>query len=393
MAPQAAREIAALLDRGQGQVTEKNREQIIRWFREVDPQTIAAYRPVAQHAKREPKPDYATVFAAGVKGNDVYYLNRGDVSKKAGVASPGFLEVLEYNSTDDASWTGPADSAKSKAPTEPRVALANWMTDTDRGAGQQLARVIVNRLWQHHLGRGIVSTPNDFGTQGDRPTHPELLDYLASELIRGGWKLKPIQKLIMTSSVYMQDDQVIAADEAADSDNKLLWRRSPQRLEAEAIRDAMLVVGASLDATMFGPGTLDEASARRSVYLTVKRSKAIPLMQVFDAPETMQSVGSRQTTTVATQALAMMNSPFVREQAGRLAKLARPSQSTELKQAIDRAYFIAFARHADDAEQQRMADFIARQSAGYGSVPNADELAMTDFCQILLSSSEFVYVD
>ena len=165
----------------------------------------------------------------------------------------------------------------------------------------------------------------------------------------------------------MQDNKAIAADEAVDLDNKLLWRRSPQRLEAEAIRDAMLVVGGSLDTTMYGPGTLDEASARRSVYLTVKRSKAIPLMQVFDAPETMQSVGFRQTTTVATQALAMMNSPFVREQAERLSKLARPSQSTDLKQAINRAYVIALARHADDAEQQRMAEFIARQASGYGA--------------------------
>jgi hypothetical protein len=392
-APQAAREIAALLDHADGKITAKNNERIIRWFREVDPQTIAAYRPVAQHAKLEPKPDFATVFAAGNKGNDVYYLNRGDVGKKAGIATPGFLEVLMYGSTDDESWTGEPTTAKNKPAIEPRVALANWMTDTDHGAGQLLARVIVNRLWQHHLGRGIVSTPNDFGTQGDRPTHPELLDYLASELIRGGWKLKPIQKLIMTSSVYMEDSQVIAADEAIDSDNKLLWHRSPQRLEAEAIRDAMLVVGGSLDATMFGPGTLDEASARRSVYLTVKRSKAIPLMQVFDAPETMQSVGFRQTTTVATQALAMMNSPFVRAQAERLSKLARPSQSTDVKQAIDRAYVIAFARHADDSEQQRMADFIARQATGYGAVRNAQDLAMTDFCQILLSSSEFVYVD
>ena len=131
-APQAAREIAALLDRADGKVTAKNSERIIRWFREVDPQTIAAYRPVAQHAKREPKPDFATVFAAGTRGNDVY-TSTGATSEEAGVASPGFLEVLMYGSADDESWTGEPTTAKNKPTIEPRVALANWMTDTDHG--------------------------------------------------------------------------------------------------------------------------------------------------------------------------------------------------------------------------------------------------------------------
>jgi hypothetical protein len=391
-APQYAREIAALLQAQKGSITAKNREPIIRWFRELDPPTGAAYKPVQDHARKEPKPALVDVFAAGPKSSDVYFLTRGEVGKKTGIAPPGFLEVLMSAPDADAHWTaGPA--TKPSATTEPRIALANWITDADHGAGQLLARVIVNRLWQHHLGRAIVSTPNDFGVQGERPTHPELLDYLASELIRNGWKLKPIHKLIMTSAVYMQDGAVIPADVPIDSENKLLWRRPAQRLEAESIRDAMLVVGGTLNTTMYGPGTLDEASARRSVYLTVKRSRMIPMLQVFDAPETMQSVGLRQTTTVATQALAMMNSPFVRQQAERLARLAMPSQSTDLPQAIDRAYYTAYGRHADESERQRMAEFIQRQAQTYGKAATAQDQAMADFCQILLCSSEFVYVD
>src|SRR5205807_7440915 len=121
-----------------------------------------------------------------------------------------------------------------------RRALAEWLTDTRDGAGQLLARVIVNRLWQHHMGRGIVATPSDFGTRGERPTHPELLDFLAGELIKNGWRLRPIHKLIMTSAVYQQSSRTDADKAKVDRDNLLWWRFSPRRLEAEVIRDGLL---------------------------------------------------------------------------------------------------------------------------------------------------------
>src|SRR5262249_19136249 len=146
-----------------------------------------------------------------------------------------------------------------------RRSLANWITDPEGGAGPLLARVIVNRLWQHHLGRGIVGTPSDFGASGERPTHPELLDYLARHLIDQGWRLKEVHKLIMTSSVYMQSAAVDPARAALDPDNHLLWRRARQRLEAEVIRDAMLSVSGELDERALGPGTLDAAQKRRSI--------------------------------------------------------------------------------------------------------------------------------
>ena len=152
--------------------------------------------------------------------------------------------------------------------------------------------MIVNRLWQHHFGRGIVATPSDFGAQGERPTHPELLDWLAGELIRDGWRLKPIHKLIMTSAVYRAGRRDRRRPMAGSTPRTPRSGASaPRRLEAEAIRDAMLAVSGRLDPTMYGPGTLDERQQRRSVYFTVKRSQLIPMMMLFDAPDALQGIG------------------------------------------------------------------------------------------------------
>src|SRR5206468_1186641 len=161
-------------------------------------------------------------------------------------------------------------------------------------------------------GRGIVATPSDFGAQGEKPTHPELLDWLAGELIRNGWRLKPIHKLIMTSAVYMQTGVSDEARAAQDRENMLFWRHPAPRLEAEVIRDAMLAVSGALDPTMYGPGTLDPDHKRRSVYFFVKRSKLVPMMVLFDAPDSLQDIAARPTTTVAPQALLMLNNAAVR---------------------------------------------------------------------------------
>src|SRR5205823_13466891 len=144
---------------------------------------------------------------------------------------PGFLQVLTNGA--EQRWLGAALKG-----TSPRVALANWITDTEKGAGPLLARVIVNRLWQHHFGKGLVATPNDFGTQGEPPTHPELLDWLADNLIRNGWRLKRLHRLMLTSAVYRQGGDFDEGRARLDRDNAYLWRRTPRRLEAEAIRDA-----------------------------------------------------------------------------------------------------------------------------------------------------------
>ncbi|OAI46177.1 hypothetical protein AYO44_11825 [Planctomycetaceae bacterium SCGC AG-212-F19] len=394
LARQHARELVVLLDAQQGQLNDKNRAHVIPWFRLLDPDAAKVHDAVEQHAKQAPQPKTVPVFIAGQKGGgDVHFLIRGEVDRKNGVAQPGFIQVLMNAADRDAHWTKATPMAKGPPPVAPRVALAQWITDADQGGAHLLARVIVNRLWQHHFGRGIVATPNDFGVQGEPPTHAELLDYLAAELIKTGWKLKPIHKLIMTSAVYTQSGEPSDAALKADPANRLLWRYPTRRLEAEAIRDAVLAVSGTLDLTPYGAGNLDENSPRRSVYLTVKRSRLVPLLQMFDAPEAIQSVGVRPTTTVATQALAMMNSPLVRQRADKFAQRIRPKSPEELGQAVEAAYRMALSRPPSAAERERMLAFIDRQMDSYGRTPKAQDQALGDFCQLLLCLNEFVYVD
>ena len=251
---------------------------------------------------------------------------------------------------------------------------------------------MVNRLWLHHFGKGLVRTPNDFGVQGEPPTHPELLDYLASELIKAGWRLKPIHKLIMTSAAYRQGGATSEAGTKADPQNRLWWHVPPRRMEAEAVRDSVLKIGGSLDLKMYGPGVLDENHPRRSIYLTVKRSRLLPILQAFDAPEPIQSVGERSQTTATTQALMMMNSALVRQQAEQLARTVQTAAGADLSQVVERAYRVALGRSATPEERQRMVAFMLRQGGG---VPGSREqgIAIADFCQALLCLNEFLYVD
>jgi hypothetical protein len=197
----------------------------------------------------------------------------------------------------------------------------------------------------------------------------------------------------MTSAVYMQSNEINPANQKADPANRLCWRHPTRRLEAEAVRDNLLAVAGTLDPKMFGPGTLDGNSSRRSVYLTVKRSQMIPLLQMFDVPEALQSIGERSVTTVPTQSLAFMNSPFVRGAAQKLAVRIRPKTDAELCQAIEQAYLIALARRPTAAEAGRMQSFVESQAASYGKTPQARDQALTDFCQVLLCLNEFIYVD
>jgi len=401
--PQRQGEILTLLAREKGALTPKNRDGVVHWLRVADPEMDKIYQAVEESAKKTPVPKTIPIFAAqSNRGGDVNFLIRGEVDKKGPIAQPGFVQVLMNSPELEQHWTAkwdglPSPSGKKSAPVQPRVALANWLTDADQGAGNLLARVMVNRLWQHHFGRGIVATPNDFGVQGEPPTHPELLDYLAQELIKNGWKLKAVHKLIMTSAVYMQDGIVNPANMQTDPQNRYLWRRPARRLEAEAIRDALLAVSGTLDKTMFGPGTLDANNLRRSVYLKVKRSQMVPLMQMFDAPEAQQSIGERTVTTVATQSLAFMNSPLVRRSAEKFAQRIAgriKAKSTEgVPEAVGDAYQIALGRAPTTEERSRMVAFIETQAVSYAPAPQAMNQALTDFCQVMLCLNEFVYVD
>jgi hypothetical protein len=397
--------VAAVLKLPEAKWNAAQKKQVVDWFKSQQPGWLKLNAPVIAHNKKLPKPALTTAYAAKVRGTTynfgantykVYFLSRGNADNKQDLATPGFLRVLMR--AEQKQWFtsfAPAAQKKTvKPPAKPaRIALADWMTDTKSGAGHLLARVIVNRLWQHHFGRGIVATPSDFGTRGERPSHPELLEWLATELVRNGWKLKPIHKLMMTSSVYMQSGNSLIASAKIDPENLLQWRRQPKRLEGEIIRDSLLEISGTLDKKMFGKGTLNERTPRRSVYLTVKRSRRIPFLQLFDAPDTMQGVGSREESTVAPQALVLLNSPFVRDLASKFAKRIRPDVKVPLADSVSKAYELALSRTPSVGEKKNMLAFIQQQTTARGKAGNAGELAFRDFCHILLCTNEFIYVD
>jgi cytochrome c553 len=391
--------INRILDTSAEKRTEADGAKLAAYYRSIDPEIARMSKAIAEDAKKTPQPRKvkALVCSEGVTPlrlhtseaaipdfyTKTYVLKRGDVNQKDGEAPAGPLTILTRTAEGEKRWqvSPPAGSKLSYR----RTALANWLTDVDGGAGNLLARVIVNRLWQHHMGRGIVGTPNDFGAQGARPTHPELLEYLARRLVSEGWQLKAIHKLIMTSSVYMQSTQWDEARATIDREDALYWRRPVVRLEGEAIRDSMLAVSGQLDPTMYGPGTLDESMRRRSLYFFVKRSKLIPMMMLFDWPDSLQGLGQRSSTTVAPQALALMNHPQIRAYAAAFAKEVLPTAKHSLEQAIKDAYNRALARSPDATELADALEFIKSQ--------DQLEPALTSFCQTLFALNEFIYVE
>jgi mono/diheme cytochrome c family protein len=380
--------------------TPEQKKLLLDRYKVLDPGWQKLDKQIKDHLAKAPKLNVvkALISSEGVtpvrlhtQGDDVfkdtYFLRRGDPNQKEAVAPPSYLQVLS---------TGP-DRWKKEPPKDAKLsyrrsAFADWITDVDRGAGALLARVIVNRLWQHHMGRGIVGTPSDFGIRGERPTHPEMLDYLTSELIRNGWRLKPIHKLIVTSSAYQTASSADEANLKLDRDNTLYWRRPAKRLEAEAIRDSLLSFSGQLDTQMYGPGTLEEASKRRSIYFTMKRSKLIPMLVIFDAPDGTVGVAERSSTTVAPQALLMMNNPQVRQWAKSFAaRVVKDAQKPE--EAIQRAYRLALNREPTADELADGVAFVKREEASYNGKANAKELALADFCQVVMCLSEVMYVE
>jgi hypothetical protein len=199
----------------------------------------------------------------------------------------------------------------------------------------------------------------------------------------------------MTSATYRQSAALAPAKAKADPDNRLFGRHSRRRLEAEIIRDSLLAVSGLLDRTQFGPGTLDEGMKRRSLYFFIKRSRLIPSLMVFDAPNALQSIAARPSTTVAPQALMLMNSPHIREYASAFARRLAPTPETSLEAAVLRGYQIALSRSPTPQEKAEALAFLTQQSASYpaNGPQSARDLALADFCQVLMSLNEFVYVD
>jgi hypothetical protein len=264
---------------------------------------------------------------------------------------------------------------------DPRSRLARWLVSTDHPL---TARVIVNRLWQHHFGAGLVKTANDFGTRGDRPSHPELLDWLASTLVENGWRLKPIHRLILLSSTYRQSSHPTGRDaEAAarqDPENRLLWRFNRRRLEAEEIRDAMLAVSGRLNPRAGGPSVMvsvdrpivqalykpsqwqvarDPAEHdRRSIYLIAKRNLRLPFFEVFDAPALAASCPRREASTHAPQALELLNGRLANDLAAAFAARLRDETLDAPSQTIHRAYWLAIGRSPTPREEALALEFL-----------------------------------
>jgi len=317
------------------------------------------------------------------------FLVRGDIRQPTAVLTPGGIASLigvscEFHLRPDAPEA------------QRRLALAAWVTSS---RNPLFARVIVNRLWQHHFGVGLVETPNDFGFNGGRPSHPELLDWLAATLVEGNWSLKQLQREIVLSATYRQSYADNATAAKKDADNRWLWRRNPQRLEAEAIRDAVLAAAGQLRETIGGPGfrdfkeifragtytyepaeTFDPACNRRTIYRTWTRGGRSGLLDAFDCPDPSVTAPKRAVTTTPLQALALFNDAFTLRMAARLAQRAERAAPGDVDGQITRAYRWSFGR--DPSADERMAARSLVTSHGLAALARA-----------IFNSNEFLYVD
>jgi hypothetical protein len=298
-----------------------------------------------------------------------------------------------------------------------RGVLANWIASPDNPL---TARVWVNRIWQYHFGRGLVQTSSNFGLNGTGPTHPELLDWLAGRLIAESWQIKPLHRIMVLSATYRQSTQFDAQYAQQDPGNLLLWRFPPRRLSAEELRDSILATAGTLNLQMFGPGirpridpnfiatsstakwpTLEKEGPdvwRRSVYIFVKRSVLLPLLEAFDAPTAQQSCERRLTTTVATQALQLLNDPFTNEQSAFLSQRIWNSAGPDRKAQVQELFQLALSREPTETELIRGIAFLKQQFAFHHETPDRDpeqsrQLALTDLCHVMINLNEFVFVN
>ena len=364
---------------------------------------------LAQWAQVEaslPEPIRAPAMTEGVP-QDEYVFVRGN-PKTAGPTVPRrMLEAL----------CGPAkDQQGAPAAGSGRLELARQIARPDNPL---LARVMVNRAWHYVFGRGIVASTDNFGALGDRPTHPEVLDYLADRFVREGWSLKKLLRELVLSNAFAMSSRASAAADGADPDNRLLHRANVRRLEAEAVRDSVLAVSGRLDRTMYGPGVevymtpfMDnnygddygrpkssgplDGGGRRSIYQIVRRNFMNPMLVAFDFPQPLNTVGRRSVSNVPAQALILMNDPFVAEQAKVWARRVIASKDADASGRVRQMYLEAFARPPTDGELQaalRFLDHHAEVLAIPADRRAADEQLWADLAQVLINVKEFSYLN
>ena len=340
-------------------------------------------------------------------------LLNGERHKPGPEIAPGFLSAV--NALDKPLAPPPPGSKT----TQRRLQFARWITNEQNPL---TARVMVNRLWLQHFGQGLVRSPNNFGFKGELPTHPGLLDWLASEFMRPtvdagpAWTLKRIHKLIMTSSTYRQRSVHPHETQYSQRDflNRNLWKFNRRRISSESLRDAMLAVGGRLNMRMGGPSFYPGMSAealeglsrkagdwksspadersRRSIYMMTKRSRLLPLMTTFDFSDTTASCGQRDVTTVAPQALALLNNQFTHAQSEALAKRLAGHAAGTVEQ-VKLAWQLAFGRNPSDGELGQAENHLHEQRQHFDGRNNPGHLALASLCHVLLNCNEFIYVD
>lgn len=352
----------------------------------------------------KPSVSYALcVTETGPNPAETFILKRGNPQSQGDKVVPTFLSPLGGGKA-----TIPSLPAGTKSSGR-RLALANWIASPEN---RLTSRVMVNRIWQHHFGRGIVRSPNNFGLLGDTPTHPELLDWLAKSFVDGGWKVKPLHKLIVMSSTYRMSSQPNPVAFTKDPLNNLFWRFDMRRLGAEEVRDSILMTNGRLNSQMYGPGVYPEISdevkagqsvpgagwgksspedqARRSVYVHVKRSLVLPILSDFDFADTDSSCAARFATTQPTQALAMLNGKFLNDQAVEFARRLRAEAPGDLSRQVALGYRLALGHEPEQVQIERGLKLIEALQQKHGK--SADQ-ALDQFCLMVLNLNEFMYLD
>ncbi|TWU20215.1 Planctomycete cytochrome C [Novipirellula galeiformis] len=388
------------------------------------PQLAAIRKRAAEVRAKKPKEEFVRALTE-VPGTvpDTFLFARGDHQSPQQQVQPAVLSIPAAGNAVEI----PVNDERLPT-TGRRLAYAEYLTS---GQHPLVARVLVNRFWMHHFGKGLVTTPSDFGALGDRPSHPELLDWLASDFMANGWSVKRFHKQIMTSSAYRQSLRKIPAKDV-DPDNRLLSGMSLRRLEAETLRDSVLAISGQLNPKRFGPPVpvmqdrvgqivigIENLSAgrpgpvidmkgedfRRSVYVQVRRSRPLGVLDTFDAPLMTPNCESRSSSTVAPQSLLLMNSEFLIARSTDFAKRVTKEAGEDPRSQVKRAWELALCQTPSEAQIDSAIAFIDRQtktladSAEAQNLAKADKaqtprlLALANFCQTLLSSNRFLYVD
>ena len=351
-------------------------------------------------SRRGPKPGrIAWMSDAGPTPPEVRLLKRGNHKTPGELVEPAFPAFFKQNSEPLKIQAGSIGTGR-------RLAWARWITEPGSVQAALLARVTVNRIWQNCFGTGIVSTSDNLGVSGSKPTHPELLEFLASGFVRDGWKQKALLKSILCSATFRQHSLPDREGIARDPSDRLLWRFPLKRLDAEAIRDAMLAASGRMDSKAGGPYVptsrsgdseilVDESKPgafARSIFLQHRRTHVPTFLAVFDAPSIVFNCAHRAQTTMPLQSLGLLNSDFAVNRAEDLARRLKRECGADEAARIDRAFLLVAGRKPDTTERKLAAEFLVTQNAAYAGKPEAGERAWADFCQSLFASSNFLYL-